>query len=318
VQWSYHVYGLSLCSDQRIPGLEVTGTGVEPDVEIETGRVPACPTRPGSPCQLVYRSTNQDVSGIPIVEVFQSSGDSSFLFQYCDGVRFRIDCTGRRICFEWPAALTIEDAATYLLGPILGFVLRLRGVVCLHASAIVLAGSAIALVGSNGVGKSTSAARFADLGYRVLSDDLLPLRREGDLVVAESGYPRIRLWPDAVQHLYGAARELPSLTPTWDKRYLDVAGRFQRDGLPLAAIYVLAERGARPAAPSIQPLSRSEAYLALISNTYCNYLLDKSMRELEFDFLGDLLDRVPAHRIVADNEAGATDRLCSLILAHTT
>jgi hypothetical protein len=42
------------------------------------------------------------------------------------------------------------------------------------------------------------------------------------------------------------------------------------------------------------------------------------MRELEFDFLGDLLDRVPAHRIVADNEAGATDRLCSLILAHTT
>jgi hypothetical protein len=295
--------------------LQTIELGGEPDVEIETWKTP--PNSAELDLQYVYRSPNLDLSGIPILEVFRSLSDSSFHFHYCDGVRFRIECTGRRIWFAWPDRLSLEDGATYLLGPILGFVLRLRGVVCLHASAIAVPGKAVALTGSNGAGKSTSAACFVALGYHVLSDDLLPLRLVGKDVFAESGYPRIRLWPDAVQHLYGPARELPQLTPTWDKRYLDVAGQFQDDGQPLTAIYVLGNRGVRPAAPSIQVLSRSAAYLELISNTYCNYLLNRSMRELEFDFLGDLLDRVPVYRIVSDNESGATDRLCRLILANT-
>jgi hypothetical protein len=251
---------------------------------------------------------------VPILEVFRSQAASGFLFRYCDGVKFVVDGDGTRIWFEWPGSLTVEDAATYLLGPVLGFVLRLRGRVCLHASAIAAPDGAVALVGTNGAGKSTAAAWFASLGYRVLSDDLLPLRREGEIIIAESGYPRIRLWPDSVQDLYGPERELPPLTPTWDKRYLDLSGAFQHGQVPLNAIYILAPRAARPEAPSIQELSRSEAFLELITNTYCNYLLDASMRAQEFDFLGDLLDRVPVRRIVPDSEARASERLCSLIL----
>jgi len=284
------------------------------DVEIEIRNpVDSRAQAAGGSC-LVYRSPNLDFSGLPIVEVFRSPSDSSFVFQYCDGVRFGLDCAGRRIWYEWPETLTIEDAATYLLGPILGFLLRLRGVVCLHASAVALPAGVVAIAGMNGTGKSTLAARFASLGCRILSDDLLPLRKNGEAVMADSGYPRVRLWPDAVEDLYGPSAELPALTPTWDKRYLDVAGQFQHERLPLAAVYIMGESGSRPAAPSLQALSGADAFVALVSNTYCNYMLDRYMREFEFDFLGDLIDRVPVYRVLPDHEPGAAGRLCSLIL----
>jgi hypothetical protein len=316
VEWSYQVYGLNLSSDRQIPGLQAIDRDVLHDVEIET-RDPVDSLFPAAgEARLVYRSSNLDFSGLPIVEVFQSPSDSSFAFRYCDGVRFGVDRAGRRIWYQWPETLTLDDAATYLLGPILGFVLRLRSVVCLHASAVVLKAGVVAIAGTNGTGKSTSAARFASLGHRILSDDLLPLRKNGEAVMADSGYPRIRLWPDAVEHLYGPSTELPALTPTWNKRYLDVAGQFQHERLPLAAVYILGQRGSRPAAPLLEPLSSSDAFVALVSNTYCNYMLDRSMREYEFDFLSDLIDRVPIYKILPDDEPDATGRLCSLILAN--
>ncbi len=49
-----------------------------------------------------------------------------FRFQYTDGTEFVIDRRGGRIWATWSAAGTVEDMATYLLGPVLGFVLRLR------------------------------------------------------------------------------------------------------------------------------------------------------------------------------------------------
>ena len=76
---------------------------------------------------------------------------------------------------HWEEPLTYADAAVYLLGPVLGFVMRLRGIVPLHASAVMIGTGATVFVGDAGAGKSTTAGAFAALGYGVLSDDLLPL-----------------------------------------------------------------------------------------------------------------------------------------------
>ena len=50
------------------------------------------------------------------------------------------------------------------------------------------------------------------------------------------GHGSVRLWPESVEALFGAADRLPLLAPSWGKRYLDLAapgGRFQDRPLPL-------------------------------------------------------------------------------------
>src|SRR5690348_16585408 len=102
----------------------------------------------------------------------------------------------------------------------MGFVLRLRGALCLHASSVAVGDSAVALVGLPGAGKSTTAAAFACAGFSVLSDDVVALADEGPQFYVHPGYPRVNLWPDSVQELFGSEDALPRITPTWDKRYL--------------------------------------------------------------------------------------------------
>jgi len=90
--------------------------------------------------------------------------------------------------------LTTEDAATYLLGPVLGLLLRLRGVTCLHASAVALADRAIAFVGSEGAGKSTTAALLARKGLAIISDDVVALVERDALFTFIPAYPYLSLW----------------------------------------------------------------------------------------------------------------------------
>ena len=134
--------------------------------------------------------------------------------------------------------------------------------------------------------------------------------------MVQPGYPSIRLWPSSVEALYGATASLPKLTPTWDKRYLDLTHEnyeFQKQPLPLAAIYVLAERADDPA-PLVQELASSEALMALIANAYANYLMDRQMRAREFELLNRVVKSVPVRRVVPHWDPARIGELCRTIV----
>jgi hypothetical protein len=229
-------------------------------------------------------------------------------------------CT--RLWVTGPEAATPEYLATYLLGPVLGILLRLRGVPCLHGSAVAAGGSVLALLGSKGAGKSTTAAAFARLGYPVLTDDITVLREEDDTFWVLPGDPNVCLWPQSVDYLYGSPTALPQvishnvLAPEWDKRYLDLTGpgyRFQSRPLPLGAIYFLGERQ-DDSGPRVEDVLGTERLLLLIANNYGSTFLDKELRAREFEVLGRLLDRVPVRRIVPRAGPGYLPNLCEAIL----
>ena len=94
---------------------------------------------------------------------------------------------------RWADRFSLEDVAPYLLGQALGLAQRLRGTVCLHASGIVLSEGAIAIVGPQGAGKSTTAAAFLRLGYPVLADDVVPVIQNGGTFYARGAHPRMWL-----------------------------------------------------------------------------------------------------------------------------
>jgi len=264
-----------------------------------------------------YKSPYRDEFGEPSLMIWKLSGGDYFRLRYSDGTEFLVDKHGNKLWATWPEGLTLDDAATYLLGPVMGFVLLLRGTHSLHASAMAVDGKAVVLVGAAGAGKSTTAAAFAQRGYSILAEDVVAISDETDRFVILPGYPRIRLWPESVSALYGAPDALPPLTPTWNKRYLDLridGHSFQQEPLPLAAVYVLQERRADSSALCVEPLTANAGLMALVANTYASVLMDKAMRAREFNLLTRITAGVPIRRVTPHVSASFLSELCNLIL----
>ena len=258
---------------------------------------------------------NAHEDGLPQLTVWTGS-TGAHRFLYRDGTEFLINEHATRVVVHWVDPLTSDDAVVYLLGPVLGFVMRLRGIVPLHASAVMIRSGAVAFLGQAGAGKSTTAGALAALGYRVLSDDLLPLVERQGRILAHPSYPRLTFWPDSAAALFGSEDELPALTPTYDKRYLDLESgqQFQDSPLPLNAIYVLGSRERALPGVTVRSLRPQAAMMSLVSNTYGNYLLDGTMRAIEFDVLSRIAQDVHVRLLTFGNDIGQLFTNCQRFL----
>lgn len=236
---------------------------------------------------------------------------------YPDGTQFWLDDRRETLWATWPETLSLEETCTYLFGPILGLLLRLRGTTCLHASAVNIEGRAVAFVGAAGTGKSTTAAAFARRGFAVLSDDIVPLVERDDLFLVLPAYSHLCLWPDSVKMLYGSPNALPRLSPNWEKRRLPLGEkgtRFENHALPLGAIYILGNRRAI-SAPRVEQVCLQPALFSLVAETYANKTLDRDMRALEFAVMGRLVASVPVRRVFPHSNASRLRDLCRAVEA---
>lgn len=310
---SHVVYGLRLAANRIIPALPLSATADVFDVWLRLREWRAFSWKSPEPTDILNTSLPNCSLSPPNLRIRIASDESYLGLYYKDGARFAIDRHGREVWANWPENYTLEDACTYLVGPVMGFVLRLRGTVCLHASAAAVDDRAIALVGQPGAGKSTTAAAFARCGFPVLSDDIVALSGEW---LVQPGYPRVNLWPDSVQILFGSEDALPRITPTWEKRYVPLGQdghHFVSNPLPLGAIYILASRDPTLTTPVIEPVSAKDALITLVANTYVNYLLDQDMRRTEFDVLSQVVTRIPVRRVRPPDDPSAIFALCGAI-----
>jgi hypothetical protein len=311
------IYGLQIHLNQSVPGLLLSSQQSRPvDVRIHFGVMPSWLEDARTRRELWYVNPEQGPNGKPRLTAWYLDGH--FHLEYADGTKFLIDTQGTRIWATWPnKTLTLEDTATYLLGPVMGFALLLRGFISLHACAIAVRDRAVVIAGPAGSGKSTTAAVFAEQGYRILAEDVVTLHDLGAEFLVQPAYPSIRLWPASVEALYGAADKLPKLTPTWDKCYLDLTQdkyEFQHDPLPLAAVYVLSDRSDDAAAPFVEDLAPAEGLMSLIANTYATYLMDKTMRAREFEIFRRVLNSIPVKRVTPHSDPARIGGLCQTIL----
>ncbi|HWT88551.1 MAG TPA: hypothetical protein VN454_07085 [Candidatus Angelobacter sp.] len=314
----YTVYGLSLRSDVEIPGLR--------EAHLEPSSAPVVLTSQSKPdwarmaaqmpAQLVHSLPAAPECDDPAFLVREIGGGAFYFLSYGDGTEFVVDAKGERVWGNCPLPLTIEDLATYFLGPVMGFVLRRQGITPLHASAVCLGDVAVAISGGAGAGKSTTAAALVLRGAPAICEDIAAIAENRGQFFVQPGYPRVCLWPDAVEKLLGDKEALPNLTPTWDKRYLALDGgraRFAEKKLPLGAVYLLGERAMDERAPRIENISPREALLELVQNTYMNALLTKEQRAAEFELLSRLVNRVPCKRLIPHRDATRLGKLCELM-----
>lgn len=313
----YTAYGLCLSCNEAFPGFLKVHDTAKPDIRVWlNSRPPWYPVSEEISKQPFYISPDLDSAGRHSISVWEVPSARGFHIAYDDGTEFFLDSNGSKIWATWPNSLSLEDAAVYLRGPIMGFVLRLRGRVPLHASAVDIGGRAILLMGPPGAGKSTTAACFAQLGYPVLSDDIVPLVEQDGTFLAQPGYPRVCLWPQSVEALFGSADVLPLITPNWTKRFLplqETESRFSSEPLPISAIYWLDERTEAPDSTEIQGLAPRDAFITLVGNSYMNYLLDATMRVKEFDVLARVAAQIPLRRVRSHRDLQGLEELCQSI-----
>jgi hypothetical protein len=254
-----------------------------------------------------------------VLRLHQYEGDR-VLMQYSDGTRFWLDVPAGEVWTTWPDPLTLEDTATYLLGPVMGHFLRRRGALCLHGSAVLLDGRCVVFAGPPGAGKSTLAAAMARTGHRILAEDVCRIERVGGSWVVQPGYPRIRLWDDAADLIRVPAGSLPLLTPNWDKRFLPLGDgaspAFHDRPERLAAVFVLAPRRAMPEPAHVQALAGQQALAELAANTYGTRLLGRDQRSTEFAALGELARAVPVRALTLNADGARLLDACAWIGRH--
>ena len=175
MQYGCSIYGLGVLANRPIPTVPYSPIATA-DVRVSFGVLPEwLNSLRANQVETAYVADYADEHGNPAFVFARLHNGNFYRFTYADKTEFIVDRAGREIWTTWREPLTLEDTATYLLGPVMGFVLLLRGLVCLHASAIVVDGFALALVGPAGAGKSTTAAAFATRGFSVLAEDVVTL-----------------------------------------------------------------------------------------------------------------------------------------------
>ncbi len=193
---------------------------------------------------------------------------------------FLVEADGRRIWCGWLGAASLESLQVYLLGHALSFALIKQGYEPLHATSVVIDGGAIAFLGSSGFGKSSLAAAFVAAGHRLLTDDLLLLRRTAAGFEAQPGPPRLKLFPRIAHRILSTTAGAVPMNAMSRKLVLPLdASRYNSRPAPLRAIYVLTapRQVHKKQRIRLGRLSTRECFIAMVRNTF-NHLVGGAER----------------------------------------
>jgi hypothetical protein len=244
-------------------------------------------------------------------------------------LRFYISMDGSKVVSSKSAAIPDSDVDSFILGPILGCVLRLRGRVCLHASVLESDGKAFAMLGHKGAGKSTTAAALLAAGARLIADDVAVIHKnEAGQFTVYPGYAGIRLMPDALSKFGLNQGDYQQVVSSSDKRIIPLAiaqvdnqsrqgWAFQSQAGQLAAIYILNKRRLDLKHTQITTISKPQACMELIPHSYARRAVSKVQQHQEFAFMAQLSRHIPVKSVDRPDNLSclpkiATDLLCDL------
>lgn len=133
-----------------------------------------------------------------------------------------------------------DEIRLYLLGTCMGALLMQRRILPLHGSAINVNGKAYAIVGECGAGKSTLARAFMEKGYKLISDDIIPLREKTakESIVLPS-YPNQKLWLESLKNFDMNVDNYQAIAYREEKYSVPISFQFENSSLRLAGVFEL-------------------------------------------------------------------------------
>jgi hypothetical protein len=242
----------------------------------------------------------------------RSRAGSLHLLEFEGFATFLLD-TSRDEILACPHDGTNPAAVRHLfLNQVLPLYLSTRERLALHASAIAVAGCAVAFMGDAGLGKSTLARAFVARGCALVTDDTLMLDRSADLTVVPS-YPGLRLWPDSAAALGCDGFTLIKGGNVLKHRQQSQAPSLPAAPVPLSHIYLLS--GPAPSI-SIRPAAARQAITALLRANFLLEVDDPKRLAWQFRRLSDLAARPIFHSLSYPRDFELLPRVCDTVLEH--
>jgi len=249
-----------------------------------------------------------------IVAFLKSSGEKLYFYVRKDGTE---------VVSEKPPSIPNSDVHSFLLGPVLGCVMRLRKKVCIHASVLEDKGKAFAFVGHKGAGKSTTAASLLQAGASLVSDDIAILNPDSaPHPIVSSGYPGIRLRPNVLSLFDLDPNNFKQVISGDSKCYVPVesdgctsAWNFKTSPSPLFKIYILPPRNQDINALEMTRLSKQQAVMSLVPHSYARRVLNKNQRAQEFQFISRLSQQIPVTTLDRPDDLQQLPDIAAAILA---
>ena len=220
--------------------------------------------------------------------------NDGYLLRFPDLADFQVSADALHVT-GFPVPEVSDATVQHLyLNQVLPLALSKQGKLVFHASAVEVAGGALAFAAESGRGKSTLAASFAVSGFRFLTDDGLVVEPIADGHRILPSHPSIRLWEDSEAALIvPGVRTAPALPFTPKSRFL--AGdeiRFCDQPRPLRRVYFLGN--GKVATLEFQRLSAAEALVEWVKHSFLLDVEEKPRLASHFDQVAKLANQ-PIH-----------------------
>ena len=199
-----------------------------------------------------------------------------------------------------------------VLAQVLPLAAVLRGMDVLHASAVALAGRAVAFLGPSNAGKTTLASRIVARGAQLVTDDVLAVDLAGAAVNAHRGGAVARLDPAELRSL--TPRERRALGPVrarGDKWHVTPALAPER--VPLGLTYHLV----RPAAATGVEIVAVRPYdpALLLGSAFLPYLSDPERLRRQLDVCAAVAASTPLYQLRVPDRTASAD-VAEAVLRH--
>jgi len=301
---TYSLFGLAISSALPLPCPELQGADILPEVALlEASERDIADCLEGPP----VRTDDNDCWKCRVF------ADGTAYVRWCDRFEFAVAGDGGRVLWRKLVEVPNEVLFTYLLGHVLSYCLLARGFEQLHATAVVIDGSAIALLGGCGFGKSTLAAALLSRGYPLLTDDVLVLRFQENSVVARPSLPRIKLLPESTPSLFAGLQSIPMNHLTTKMIFQLNSDQHVSQEFPLRSIYLLPQKsGSRI---SVRQLRGHASFLPLISNCFNDIVTSPERLKQQFAFASRVAELVPVRQLSYPKKLAMLPRVVDTILA---
>lgn len=291
--FDYSAFGLNFQSEIELPELLPSKAGASP-VIVEFGTVPS------------------DLEGAIDRGGIYAVKPGSFLLTM-DGVGRYLVENGRRITVQPEPDAEEDDVRVFLLGSSFGALLHQRGVLALHASAVVVDGGAVLFTGLSGAGKSTTAAAFQRLGHRILADDITAVTLLDGRPMAQPGLVRLKLWRDSVKNLNHDPKTLKNVRRGTIHRFALPIKDFCSEAIPLRAVFALSHWNEDYFEHHLA--EHSSSFNLLLRNTYrSRFLNGLKAHPKHFKVASAVSQQVPIHILCRPDHPFQVEELIELVL----
>jgi hypothetical protein len=301
---TYTIFGGSLRSELEFPSLRPAGDS-PPTWTLRTASPGALP----GDARLLGADT---VEGAVRVHLYRSTAGWHLL--YDDTGRFDVAPAGDLITWRPLPGASAHAARLDVMGRVLAIALHAAGDLCFHASAVTIGGTAMAFLGSKGMGKSTIAWALVRAGAKLITDDTLRVCL-GAQLTAYPGVHELRLRPDVATHLPPDPLEARFFAGRLNVHDL-TADRLQHAPAPLEVVYLLEPiRDAGSSVARSVPIRDVAAALSLVRHAKIAPLLGGSEAAILLDRAVTLTRHVSIRVLEVPRDLGRLDAVVGDVIS---